>query len=51
MTSGYGLSLNIPALVSEQDIPRQVTGSALSVLLKGQYSYVALLVFIRSIFV
>jgi len=46
MTSGYGLSLNIPALVSEQDIPRQVTGSALSVLLKGlpemllrQYEY------------
>ena len=46
MTSGYGLSLNIPALVSEQDIPRQVSGSALGVLLKGlpemllrQYEY------------
>ena len=44
MTSGYGMSLNIPAMVSEQDISRQV--SALGVLLKGlpemllrQYEY------------
>ena len=46
MTSGYGLSLNIPALVSEQVVPdacaavaavvpRPLTGSSLGVLLQG----------------
>ena len=37
MTSGYGMSLNIPALVSETspDALRPVSSSALEVLLKG----------------
>ena len=48
MTSGYGMSLNIPALVSETspDVLRPVSSSALEVLLKGlpemllrQYEY------------
>ena len=48
MTSGYGMSLNIPALVSETspDALRPVSSSALEVLLKGlpemllrQYEY------------
>ena len=48
MTSGYGMSLNIPALVSETspEVLRPVSSSALEVLLKGlpemllrQYEY------------
>ena len=38
MTSGYGMSLNIPALISEsspESMVRPVSSSALEVLLKG----------------
>ena len=37
MTSGYGMSINIPALISESspDVMRPVSSSALEVLLKG----------------